>query len=1273
MWNFDDYYRKLKEAGVDVMPCIQGTSKCVVPNLTSRNQKPITENEDSTNPQSYSEHASTMFQYAARYGTKQVGNSKLLLASNQEKVSGLGYIKYFENWNEPDKTWEGEKSHFTPEELAAMCSADYDGHEKTLGDTYGIKNADPDTKLVMGGVANSANLVNYLNGMKEWAENNRTDKQLPFDVINFHMYVGKNSPENSEFENRCKEIVSWRNENAIDKEVWLTEFGWDSNSNSQLGAPSKQAQRDWLVRTYLIANASGIERSTMYMSRDTGGENQTGKYATSGLTTQKGEWNKKPAWYGVYTLKNTLKGFKFKEIVQQNENIYIYKFYNEETDEDCYVLWSPTEDGSKIDNYSLNIEKRAKAQLTVLKDDSETGEQTNLDIQNQSVSVNVTESPIFVKVGGQIEEIIIKQLYTKPSVAQIGVAGTNRGNWHDRQNLGIYMKAGASFEIRQTNLSINTDLTLDCLNNDSQTEKSYTIPKNGEWVTIKVDNDSVPFIRTIYKLQTDPTVEIRNLQGTEKLTYYFYKDNEKEFLENWRNNNHSYAVIENDVATFLVPIKDRESIVKKNGNNYNFKSIDEMLEYYKEFVEQFDRFIGLSYDTENPLHKNIRTKFFVKANKHGAGAAYYSGNHTAQNGDSMSAYLCKGWLNIHEFGHGYEGSLALQDLQLVDVMNNILAHYYQITFLNENDGGWLGKKINIEENMKNAREKALSFNGLGYREKLYMFVNLLDKIGPEKSMGYVHSKYREYLSQGIQYNGSDMFSKSFSEVSGYNVIPYLNSYKIMPSEDILAEIYEQELPMIYYLKDLVESDEKAETIRQELGLDGKYALVSNKDIAKYNMKGNLSIKISIDDFELIKGKKIYIKDGKNLVKEITIDSQNIKVEGLPAGIYTLQLPNAKNNAYMHNYEYVTIRENTQNEKNIEYKKIKINTLASDTQISFRGLGDSEFAKLKIDLENNELNLISNNMQPHVYFTDEYANVQIFDKYGNLLYEKSYIGNVASPSNDKIDIDLGYTITIKHREAAARLIFKSKMLNINEEFKNLNNNQTTYTITKYGLQKEGTSDEEQYQLYKRKLNKYIENLKENIPEAKQENSYSYFMYKNKLLSNILDLNEEDKKTYIEENKKLINWEELNKEPVPEPEPAEELYCKSNEYKIENEYISKIEKEKTKKEFVKTLKTNGAIKILKQDGKELNENEFVGTGMILEITKNDEKIQLTIAIMGDLSGDGKVTAQDLSTINKCILGILELENQHKKAADLDENDKLTVTDLSEVNKMILGIKY
>lgn len=850
-----------------------------------------------------------------------------------------------------------------------------------------------------------------------------------------------------------------------------------------------------------------------------------------------------------------------------------------------------------------------------------------------------------------------KTLYTLPSVSDINITGTYRGNGHDRQNLGIYMKQGASFEIRQTNKKLNQDLTLQCLNNDSQTEKNYTIPKNGDWVTVTVDNDSVPFIRTVYGTE-EPKIEMKNLQGTEELTYYYYQDNEEEFFNKWRNNNHSYAVIENDRATFLVPIKDRDLIVKNDGNSYNFKSIDEMLEYYHDFVEQFDRYLGLSYDTDNSLDKNIKTKFFVKANKHGAGAAYYSANHTAQNGDSISGYLSRGWLNLHEFGHGYEGSLANQDLQLVDVMNNILAHYYQVTYLRENDGGWLGKKLSIEENMKNAREKVSNYNELSYQQKLYSFVDLLDKIGPEKSMAYVHSKYREYAKQGVRYNASDMFAKSFSEVSGYNVIPYLNSYKITPSEDIQAEIYEQDMPFIYYLRDLVSTDQKTEQIRKDLNLEGKYSLVSNQDIEKYNMKGSIKINISINDFEQIKGQKIYIKDGKNVVKEITIEDKNIVVNNIPAGVYKIQIPKPKNNAYSYQYEYIVVKENAINEKNIEYKKLNTDTLASDTQISFRGLGDSEFAKLKMNMENKKLQIISNNMSSHVYFTDEYANLQIVDTQGNVVYEKSYIGNVPNPSNDTIDVDFGYKIKIKHREASGRLVFNSQVLNKNEEFKNSTNEQTAYTITKYGLQKEGTSDEQQYEIFKRKIDAYIEKIKSNISTEKQEDRYCYFMQKNQLLSNILELNETDKEKYLTENKKLLG--------------LDELYIYSDTFKIENSYISRVNRETTKTEFIKNLNTNGNVKIFLEDGTELNEDNFVGTGMKVQIDMYGETKEFYIVVMGDFSGDGKVTAQDLSTINKAILKILDLDEISTLAGDIDENEKLTATDLSEVNKILIKVK-
>lgn len=143
-------------------------------------------------------------------------------------------------------------------------------------------------------------------------------------------------------------------------------------------------------------------------------------------------------------------------------------------------------------------------------------------------------------------------------------------------------------------------------------------------------------------------------------------------------------------------------------------------------------------------------------------------------------------------------------------------------------------------------------------------------------------------------------------------------------------------------------------------------------------------------------------------------------------------------------------------------------------------------------------------------------------------------------------------------------------------------------------------------------------------------------------------------------------EIGKEPE-----NEKLYLTSEQYKIGEKYISGIKAETKMKDYINNLTTNGQIVITKENGTKLTEEEYVGTGMTLIVTKDKEKIELKIAVSGDLNGDGKVTATDLSTLNQTILKTATLENEYKIAGDLDENDKITATDLSTLNKMILKI--
>ena len=718
------------------------------------------------------------------------------------------------------------------------------------------------------------------------------------------------------------------------------------------------------------------------------------------------------------------------------------------------------------------------------------------------------------------------KLYTLPSVDNMSLVGTNRGNWHDRQELGMYMPQGSSFEARIKNYTeFKNEIAIDVLNDDSQTEKEYKLKADGNWVKIEATADSVPFAKTTFGTDIEPIIEIKNSTNTKNLIKYTQGGEESKFFADWQSSGDKFAVIEGKSLTMLVPIKNINDIVHENASAYQFKTIDEMLKYYDDFTAQYDNFLGLEYNAKDHLNNNVKTKYFVKANKHGAGSAYYTGNHTAQNGDNISAYLSRGWLSLHEFGHGYQGTIANQELALGEVTNNVLGYYFQQTFLTKGDNGWMGDKQEIEKDMKSARDKATKFNDMNERQKLYVLVNVLDKLGPEKTWAAMNTDYRKLRSEGKSITTSDLFATEFSK-QGYNVIPYLKENKIFPSDNATSEVYEQNLPMIFYLRDLVATDDQSSKIKKELNLKSDYDLVSTSDLKKYNLKGNLKITFDIDNIDEIKGKKAYIKDGKETIKEFEITKKEIELKDLPVGIYSIEVPMAKD-GYMHEYESAVIKENTNNEKTIKYTKIENNVMASDDSIDFRGLGDAQFAKLNIDMDSKKINFVANNMQPHSYFTDEYAIVKIYDKYGNLIYEKDFIGNKSIGAiNDNIDVDYEYKISIKHREAKTRLKFNSKLLTENDTYLETTNLEgyTNYIIGKNGLEKEGKTSEENYANYKQKLDKYIKNVRNTLSENDIKNQYKYFKQKSNILSMINGLNETDKAAYKKANEDLLKIEE-----------------------------------------------------------------------------------------------------------------------------------------------------
>ena len=67
---------------------------------------------------------------------------------------------------------------FTGDAFAAMASADYDGDQGRLGNNIGVKNADPNAKLVMGGLSGRypawvGSITTYLDAMRTWSAAHR--------------------------------------------------------------------------------------------------------------------------------------------------------------------------------------------------------------------------------------------------------------------------------------------------------------------------------------------------------------------------------------------------------------------------------------------------------------------------------------------------------------------------------------------------------------------------------------------------------------------------------------------------------------------------------------------------------------------------------------------------------------------------------------------------------------------------------------------------------------------------------------------------------------------------------------------------------------------------------------------------------------------------------------------------------------------------------------------------------------------------------------------
>ena len=184
-----------------------------------------------------------------------------------------------------------------------------------------------------------------------------------FDVLNVHSYAQlegwptwkRSFPEDPKLKNYLQDVnalCQWRDAHAPGKQVWLTEFGYDSSTLEPekkgdfakwVGVTDEQ-QAQWLVRSLLVFSAMPVDRAYIYFFND---NDDPQVHGSSGVTRH---FQPKPSYYALSHLQETLGEYRFTRIVTNDPGKLRVQEYRHGRDEDqfIWVAWSPTGDGNTV-------------------------------------------------------------------------------------------------------------------------------------------------------------------------------------------------------------------------------------------------------------------------------------------------------------------------------------------------------------------------------------------------------------------------------------------------------------------------------------------------------------------------------------------------------------------------------------------------------------------------------------------------------------------------------------------------------------------------------------------------------------------------------------------------------------------------------------------------------------------------------------------------------------------------------------------------------------
>ncbi|PTG03846.1 hypothetical protein BU666_02900 [Staphylococcus chromogenes] len=663
-----------------------------------------------------------------------------------------------------------------------------------------------------------------------------------------------------------------------------------------------------------------------------------------------------------------------------------------------------------------------------------------------------------VSVDGIEERVYQKSIPVLKGSKIARTIGMGRGNSQARESLGVVLPADTTLYVRQAKPTNEADLKVNLVTDDSQTNQTAVVSKDGTWTSIRTTVDSAAFMYMPRGLESEPLIEYyieNNL--FQALPTYRKGQNQETFETQWVDQDASFAFVDGDKHAILIPRVDRDRVLamKTNTSKFLFTSLDELITYYDDVVTHYDQWAGL-IDDPTSVSYNFGHKYFTMPDKNGIGTAYWSNDHMGMNSNSVYGYLEKGWLVLHEIGHGYDGVMAQdKNVNLLEVINNVYAHHYEQE-VQKLGSDWLyqNKQTEVQRRIHDtylSGNTDFTFNSLGGREKLDFMTRMTRFAGMEAFAGMLQQMREQAAREGLPTDVPRWLGEYMLAQNGANALAYFDLFHVPTSPQLEDRLNTYNNSYIYPLASLITDEAERQKYVDRLDLKTIYELVKSSDLEDTTIQAPATITVNLNGQTLPPHAKVQLKDGSTIVAEAVVQNGRVLFDSVRAGVYKVVAPVSTTYA-LPEHTYLIVSENGENTATLNYPEPSDVQKLMTQQIAIKGLSDGVVSTITFNPSTKEVAYRHNNGQPHIYFENQpYAQVTIQTQNGEVLLDKIFIGDEKLTATEQtFTMNYGDTITVMHKEAESRRQVLRPETGERLNFQDAAMQTVTYTLTDKGF-------------------------------------------------------------------------------------------------------------------------------------------------------------------------------------------------------------------------------